>query len=80
MCASRQSPGKCLTFAEVLTLFSVSPQCHFFFLGKNSGVKKEACKGSRTVSEILETGQLLTPDVKRRSLVLSLNCSVNDFT
>lgn len=29
MCASRQSLGKCLTFTEVLTLFSVSPRGHF---------------------------------------------------
>lgn len=59
-------------------------QCHLsiifsLFLGKNSGVKKEVCKGGGTVSKILVTVQLLKPDVKRRSLTLSLNCSVNDF-
>lgn len=62
------------------TVFSVASVSFFFlFLGKNSGVKKEVCKGGGTVSKILVTEQLLKPDVKRHSLILSLNCSVNDF-
>lgn len=62
------------------TVFSVTSVSFFsLFLGKNSGVKKEVCKGGGTVSKILVTVQLLKPDVKRRSLTLSLNCSVNDF-
>lgn len=78
--ASGQPLGKGLTFAEVLTLSSVSLLCQFFpFLGKNSGVQKEVCKGGGTVSKILVTVLLLEPDVKRHSRTLSLNLSVNGF-
>ena len=59
MYASRQSLGKCLTFTEVLTLFSASPRCQFFFLRKNSGVKKGVCKGGRTLSKMPVTVQIL---------------------
>lgn len=78
MRASGQPLGKGLTFAEVLTLSSVSFLCQLF-LGKNSGVQKEVFKGGGTVSKIPVTVLLLEPDVKRHSRTLSLNLSVNGF-
>lgn len=78
-CAYGQPLGKGLTFTKVLTLSSVSFLCQFLFLGKNSGVQKEVCKGGGTISKISVTVLLLEPDVKRNSHTLSLNLSVNDF-
>lgn len=62
------------SFDTVFIVTSVS-----FFLGKNSGAKKEVCKGSRTVSKIPVTVQLLQPDVRRYCLMLSLSPLVEDL-